>query len=56
MYRPHTKATIVILLIHIIDKYKEHLAGIFVQCCNFWFLYIYHCILFMDFAKIYVYF
>jgi hypothetical protein len=27
-YRPHTKATIVILLIHIIDKYKENLAGI----------------------------
>ena len=28
MYRPHRKATIVILLIHIIDKYKENLAGI----------------------------
>ena len=28
MYRPHTKATIVILLIYIIDKYKENLAGI----------------------------
>jgi hypothetical protein len=28
MHRLHTKATIVILLIHIIDKYKENLAGI----------------------------
>jgi hypothetical protein len=35
VYRPHTKATIFLLLIHIIDKYKENLAGIFVQGCNF---------------------
>jgi hypothetical protein len=35
MYRPHRKATIVILLIHIIDKYKENLAGIKIKLNKF---------------------